>query len=72
MDEKILVTYKPLRHTLIEKDTNISTVCEELDISSTLRRKLNKDKDYVSLVTIVKICRHLDVPIEKVVEVIRD
>ena len=63
------VSYKPLRHTLIEKGITISRLCADLDLSTAIRSKLNKDSDYVSLNTIEKICIYLDVPIESVVEI---
>ena len=72
MNAEILVTYKPLRHTLVEKESNITTLCKDLGISTVIRRNLFNDTEYVALSTIVKICRHLDVPIEEVVEVIAD
>ncbi|MBU5266241.1 helix-turn-helix transcriptional regulator [Virgibacillus proomii] len=52
-------------------DINITSLCRDLKISSTIRTKLTSDLP-VSLRTIAKICRYLDVPIEDVVEVIRD
>lgn len=63
-----MLNYKPLRHTLINKELKITNVCRELDISPSIRTKLNQDQP-VSLGTIVKLCNYLDVPIEKVVEV---
>ncbi|WP_309245505.1 helix-turn-helix domain-containing protein [Virgibacillus proomii] len=70
MLEKI-ISYKPLRHLLVDMDINITSLCRDLKISSTIRTKLTSDLP-VSLRTIAKICRYLDVPIEDVVEVIRD
>lgn len=66
---KVQVTYLPLRVTLAEKGVSISRMCEDLNISSTIRAKLNGDTDVVSLSTIAKICAYLNVPIEKVVAV---
>lgn len=66
-----MLSYKPLKHTLVEKGTNITRVCSELNMSTGTRNSLNTDKA-VSLTTIEKICIYLDVPIEKVVEIIKD
>lgn len=66
-----MISYKPLRHTLINNGLKVTNVCKELKISSTIRTKLNKDQP-VSLKTIATICNYLDVPIEDVVEIVKD
>lgn len=67
----MIVNYKPLRNTLKEKGLNVTNVCRELGMSPNTRTKLSKDSDYVSLSTAARLCEYLDIPIEKVVEVIR-
>lgn len=64
-----MITYKPLKHLLIEKNTNVTRLCSEIGLSTGTRNSLNTDK-HVSLGTIEKICIHLGVPIERVVKVI--
>lgn len=65
------VSYKPLKITLVKLDSNITELCRNLNISTSIRAKLNNDTGYVALETIAKICVYLDVPIEEVVEILR-
>lgn len=62
------VSYKPLRHTLVEKELTITKLCNDLNIAPNIRTTLNNDTGYVSLSTVEKICKYLDVPIECVVK----
>ena len=72
MKDNVKVTYLPLRVNLTKRNILISNLGKELGLSSKIVSKLNSDSDYVSLKTLVKICRYLDIPIEEFVEVIRD
>jgi len=72
MEKDLHVTYLPLRMTLTKLNLPITNLGKELGISSKIITKLNNDTDYVSLRTLARICVHLDVPIEEVVEVTRD
>lgn len=63
------VSYKPLRYTLVKCDMNISELCLDLGISSTIRAKLNNDSGYVSLEIIERICLYLNEPIQNIVEI---
>lgn len=65
-----MISYEPLFKTLENKNTNLFAVEKALGISPTVIAKFRKN-ERVSLETIEKICNHLDVPIENVVEVIR-
>ncbi|MBM7600478.1 DNA (cytosine-5)-methyltransferase 1 [Virgibacillus halotolerans] len=66
-----MISYKPLHHTLLNKDLKVTNVCKDLKLSSATRTKLNKNES-VSLSTIEKLCSHLEVPIEDVVEIVKD
>ena len=72
MKEKIKISYLPLRILLTKRNISITSIGRELGISSKIISKLNNDTDYVSLRTLVRICEHLDVPIEEVVEIKRN
>lgn len=64
------VSYEPLRQTLDVKNIKITNLCDDLNISSATRTKLNNDSDYVSLRTIERIGKYLNVPIEDLVKII--
>lgn len=67
-----MISYKPFRHLCVQKNVQVSDLCKELNISSTTMSKLNAKKDdneYVSLVTIEKLCLYFKVGIDKIVEI---
>lgn len=64
------VSYKPLWHTLIEKDMNREDLKKAANITSNVVARMGKD-EYVNLESIEKICIALDCKIEEVVEIIR-
>lgn len=69
MSKEFYISYKPLRHTMVDKNSNITQLCYDLSLSTSIRTKLINDSGNVSLAVIARICRHLNVPIEEVVEV---
>lgn len=65
------VSYKPLWHTLIERDMNREDLKKAANITSNVVARMGKD-EYVNLESIEKICLALDCSIEDVVEIIQD
>ncbi|MHC8516817.1 helix-turn-helix domain-containing protein [Sporosarcina sp. ITBMC105] len=66
-----MFTYAPLRRYLDSKGRSIKQLTIELKLSTNVAVALNNDKS-VKLEHIARICNHLDLSIERVVEVIRD
>jgi len=66
-----MISYKPLWHTLIEKDIKKMELVKLVGMSSSTLAKLNNNKD-VALDIIERICLALDCRIEQVVEIIKD
>lgn len=66
-----MISYKPLWHTLIEKDIKKMELVKLTEISSSTLAKLNNNKN-VALDVIERICLALDCRIEQVVEIIKD
>jgi DNA-binding Xre family transcriptional regulator len=65
-----MIDFSPLHQTLKEKGMMMSDLRDTILSSRTLA-KINKNQDvYIS--TIEKICLHLNVPIEKVVQFLPD
>ncbi|MGM0836000.1 MAG: helix-turn-helix domain-containing protein [Bacillota bacterium] len=64
-----MISYEPLHRTLAEKGMVISDMRDVILNSRTIAN-INRNQS-VRLSTIAAICAYLDVPIEKVVEVIR-
>lgn len=63
-----MISYKPLWHTLIEKNTKKMELVKLIGMSSGTLSKLNKDEP-VALTVLERICLALDCPIEAVVEI---
>lgn len=65
------VSYKPLRHTLVDKDLVIGDLRDEkgANLNSSTVTRINKD-EYISLQSIEQICRYLNCRIEDVVEIV--
>ena len=63
-----MISYKPLWHTLIEKDIKKMELVKLVGMSSSALAKLNND-NYVALEVIDRICQVLDCRIEQVVEI---
>ncbi|WP_077603659.1 helix-turn-helix domain-containing protein [Oceanobacillus sojae] len=69
-DYTVPISYKPLHKTLIDKGLTTTQLQKDYGVYGTSAiRKLNHHEP-VSLDTIAKICRFLNVPIEEVVEVL--
>lgn len=66
-----MISYKPLWHTLIEKDIKKMEMVKLVGMSSSTLAKLNNDKN-VALEVIERICLALDCRIEDVVEIKKD
>jgi DNA-binding Xre family transcriptional regulator len=64
-----MISYEPLHRTLHEKGVTMSSMRDTV-INSRTQAKINRNES-VNLTTIADICRHLDVPIEKVVRIER-
>ncbi len=62
-----MISYKPLRKLLIDKDISCGELKSILQISSATMAKLNSDK-MVSLTVIDKICKYLNCNIEDVMQ----
>lgn len=62
-----MISYKPLRKLLIDKDLSCGELKDILQISSATMAKLNSDK-MVSLVVIDKICKYLNCNIQDVMQ----
>lgn len=65
------VSYKPLRHTLVDNDLVIGDLRDEkgANLNSSTVTRINKD-EYISLQSIEQICRYLNCRIEDVVEIV--
>jgi DNA-binding Xre family transcriptional regulator len=63
-----MISYKPLWHTLIEKDIKKMELVKLVGMSSSTLAKLNND-NYVALEVVDRICQVLDCRIEQVVEI---
>ncbi len=66
-----MVTYKPLWHTLIDRDMGKMELARRVGMSNSTLNRLNKGK-HVKLEVIERICIALDCPIESVVEIRKD
>lgn len=63
-----MISYDPLFKTLNKKGVSLYRLAKDIGMSSPTRAKFNKSEP-VSLDTIIKICKYLNVPIQDVVEV---
>ena len=63
------VSYKPLWHTLREKDMNREDLKKAANITSNVVARMGRN-EYVNLESIEKICLALECKIEDVVEII--
>jgi len=66
-----MISYAPMFKTLDEKGISLFDLAKDCRFNSRTRAKFRKNQT-VSLETITKICEYLDVPIEDVVEVVRN
>lgn len=65
------VNYKPLWHTLIEKDMNREDLKKSANITSNIVARMGKN-EYINLESIEKICLALNCRIEDVVEIVQE
>lgn len=65
-----MISYKPLFHTLIQKNKNLSDLVNA-GISSAIIAKFRKN-EHVNTSTIEKICLYLHCTVQDVIEVIPD
>ena len=65
-----MFSYKPLLHTMIEKDITKTQLCQMLGCSKATIAKISKN-EYVSMEILDKICILLDCRIEDVIEHIK-
>ena len=68
-----MISYEPLRKTLIERNLNISDLRNDHGgfLSTSTVTKLSKDGD-LKLSMIDKICKELDIPVEKVIKFVKE
>ena len=62
-----MFSYKPLLHTMIEKNINKTQLCKMLGCSKSTIAKISKD-EYVSMDILDKTCTLLDCKIEDIIE----
>ena len=62
-----MFSYKPLLHTMIEKDITKTQLCQILGCSKATIAKISKN-EYMSMEILDKICTLLDCRIEDVIE----
>lgn len=65
------ISYKPLWHTLLDKDMNKAKLEEVVGLTHYMVNLLSRDKA-VSLAVILKICEQLNVDINDIVEFVDD
>lgn len=66
-----MISYKPLWHTLIEKDIKKMGLVKLIGMSSGTLSKLNNNEP-VALTVLERICLALDCRIEQVVEILKE
>ena len=66
-----MISYKPLWHTLIERNIKKMELVKMTGMSSGTLAKLNNNKN-VALDVIERICLALECPIENVVEITKE
>ena len=67
-----MISYRPFRVLVAEKNLETTALAQELGISPSTMAKLNAKKeenDAVSLKTIDKLCKHFGVSIDQIVEI---
>lgn len=65
-----MINFDPLKRTLSEKDMRISDL-REYGVHPDVIAKINRN-ELISLLQIERICTVLGVPIEKVVQIVRE
>lgn len=65
-----MISYRPLLHTLLEKNVNLSDLVNA-GISTAVIAKFRKN-EHVNTSTLEKICKYLDCNIKDIIEYIPD
>ena len=68
-----MISFEPLKETLKEKNIKISHLRNDKGgfLSTDVVTRINKGKN-IDMVNIEKICLNLDVPIEKVIKIVKE
>ncbi len=66
-----MISYKPLLHTLVEKNMKKQDLIKAIGMSTATMDKISKNQ-HVALSVLERICLALDCPIEEVVEIKRE
>ncbi|MFE7820546.1 helix-turn-helix domain-containing protein [Priestia megaterium] len=68
-----MISYEPFKETLKEKNIKISHLRTDKGgfLTTDVIRRINKGMN-IDIVNIEKICRELDVPIEKVIKFVKE
>lgn len=67
-----VISYRPFRVLVAEKNIEVTQLAKDLGISPNTMAKLNAKKEEnepVSLKIIEKLCNHLGVPVERIIEI---
>ena len=64
-------SYKPLKRTLVERETTLAALREATGIAPNTFTKINRN-DWVALQVLARICEVLDCRIEDVVEFVKE
>lgn len=67
-----MISYKPFRVLVAERNLEVTQLAKDLGISSNTMAKLNakrEENEPVSLKIIEKLCNHLGVPVERIIEI---
>ena len=68
-----MISYKPFRVLVAERNLKVSDIGKELKLSPNTMAKLNSktdDGEPISLKNIEKLCKHFNVSIDQIVEII--
>jgi len=66
-----MYNYRPLRNYLDTHGSSVKALMREVGFSTNVAVALNNDKP-VTIEVLANICRHLNVPIEQVVNIVLD
>lgn len=67
-----MISYRPFRVLVADRNIEVTQLARKLGISPNTMSKLNAKKDEneaVSLKTIEKLCKHLEVKVEQILEI---
>lgn len=66
-----MITFKPLRNELKARGLSPNKLYTEGVITTNLATAINNDRP-ISFESLEKICRYLDIPVEKAIKIIED